>query len=88
MLRRWRGRGEWKPLCGPEAQTEIRYRGQRPTRHGQWGFSRPSASLRKLCRLTYDKTLNVPAAAKGFTQANARLVDDWLEEILSNRTPE
>jgi len=41
-----------------------------------------------LCRLTYDKTLNVPAAAKGFTQAYARLVDDWLEEILSNRTPE
>jgi|GEM_PF-2714232 len=35
-----------------------------------------------------DPTLNVPAAAQGFTQANARLVDDWLEAILSNRPPE
>lgn len=39
-------------------------------------------------RLPDDPTLNVPAAAQGFTQANARLVDDWLDAIAKNRAPE
>lgn len=39
-------------------------------------------------KLPDDPTLNVPAAAQGFTPANARLVDDWLDAIARNRPPE
>jgi len=47
---------------------------------------KPDGKADEWRRLPDDPTLNVPAAALGFTQANARLVDDWLEAILSNRT--
>ena len=38
-------------------------------------------------RLETDPTLNLPAAAQGFTAANARLVDDLLQSVRDRREP-
>lgn len=49
---------------------------------------KPDGKTDEWRKLPDDPTLNVPAAAQGFTAANARLVDDWLDAIAKNRTPE
>jgi predicted dehydrogenase len=47
---------------------------------------KPDGKADEWRRLPDDPTLNQPAA--GFTEANARLVDDWLDAIAKNRAPE
>ena len=49
---------------------------------------KPDGKADEWRKLPDDPTLNVPAAAQGFTPANARLVDDWLDAIARNRPPE
>ena len=49
---------------------------------------KPDGKADEWRKLPDDPTLNVPAAAQGFTPANARLVDDWLDAIAKNRAPE
>lgn len=47
---------------------------------------KPDGKAEEWRRLPDDPTLNQPA--QGFTEANARLVDDWLDAIAKNRAPE
>jgi len=49
---------------------------------------KPDGKADEWRRLPDDPTLNIPAAAQGFTPSNARLVDDWLDAIAKNRAPE
>jgi predicted dehydrogenase len=47
---------------------------------------KPDGKADEWRRLPDDPTLNQPT--QGFTEANARLVDDWLDAIAKNRAPE
>ena len=88
-------RGRFREMAGPWGLEIIGSKGRAklsaniPPKVSVWksGKAAGAESVDEWRVLEDDPTRNIPAAQLGFTHANNRVVDDWLEAIKQNREP-